>query len=234
MSETAFPYYLVARAAHEVNRAYCESIGEQQERWERMSAETQASSIEAVKVHVAAATSGRLILPQEEHMRWMKSRLADGWKLAPMKNTELKLHPCLVPYDQLPETQRAKDYLHIAIISTFIELLLLDGSMREMRRLAREGLVASLGNEPPLTEAELARLLNETDDDMVDVLPDGSVVPHKEPERAKVGDSGQLNSAGNDPAGHALLIPSLRAAHEGSTTERAGGSDGPDSGSEQG
>lgn len=42
-----------------------------------------------------------------EHDRWMKEKMAAGWTYGPDRNNALKIHPLLVPYDQLDE--KAKD-----------------------------------------------------------------------------------------------------------------------------
>ena len=47
-------------------------------------------------------------LAENVHDVWAENRLKDGWKYGPERNDQLKLHPCLVPYSELPE--REKDY----------------------------------------------------------------------------------------------------------------------------
>lgn len=42
------------------------------------------------------------------HEVWAQNRLDDGWVWGPLRDDEKMCHPCLVPYDQLPE--REKDY----------------------------------------------------------------------------------------------------------------------------
>ncbi len=42
------------------------------------------------------------------HEVWAQNRLDDGWVWGPVRDDEKMSHPCLVPYDQLPE--REKDY----------------------------------------------------------------------------------------------------------------------------
>ena len=44
------------------------------------------------------------------HDTWMKERLAAGWKYGPKRNDDKKTHPCLVPYDELPESEKKYDY----------------------------------------------------------------------------------------------------------------------------
>lgn len=42
------------------------------------------------------------------HEIWAKARIQQGWKYGTMRDDELKTHPCLVPYEELPEEE--KDY----------------------------------------------------------------------------------------------------------------------------
>jgi hypothetical protein len=42
-------------------------------------------------------------------MRWMQSKLDDGWKYAHKTDKPNKLHNCLVPWEQLPEVEKEKD-----------------------------------------------------------------------------------------------------------------------------
>jgi hypothetical protein len=44
-----------------------------------------------------------------EHDRWMESKLAKNWRYGARKNTGKKLHPCLVPWEKLPENEKDKD-----------------------------------------------------------------------------------------------------------------------------
>lgn len=47
-------------------------------------------------------------LARNVHEVWSANRRADGWSYGPVRNDEKKQHPCMVPYDELPE--REKDY----------------------------------------------------------------------------------------------------------------------------
>jgi len=48
-------------------------------------------------------------LAKHAHAVWAQQRLTDGWKLGPTRNDEKKEHPCLVPYEELPESERVYD-----------------------------------------------------------------------------------------------------------------------------
>ena len=43
------------------------------------------------------------------HEVWAVSRISQGWTYGPERNDTLKHHPCLVPYEELPEIEKAYD-----------------------------------------------------------------------------------------------------------------------------
>lgn len=43
------------------------------------------------------------------HDVWAAGRIAEGWTYGEEKNVELKTTPCLVPYDELPESEKDFD-----------------------------------------------------------------------------------------------------------------------------
>lgn len=47
-------------------------------------------------------------LARNVHEVWAAGRIADGWKWGEVRDDEQKLHPCLVAYEELPESE--KDY----------------------------------------------------------------------------------------------------------------------------
>lgn len=48
-------------------------------------------------------------LAESEHIGWMADRLGNGWCLAKTRDDGKKLHPCLIPFDDLPEIEKEKD-----------------------------------------------------------------------------------------------------------------------------
>ena len=40
------------------------------------------------------------------HDVWAESRINDGWRYGPERNDERKEHPCLVEYEELPDSER--------------------------------------------------------------------------------------------------------------------------------
>jgi len=48
-------------------------------------------------------------LAKNAHEVWARERLAQGWRWGKERNDGSKQHPCLVPYDQLPESEKVYD-----------------------------------------------------------------------------------------------------------------------------
>ncbi len=43
------------------------------------------------------------------HEVWAQTRIRQGWSYGATRNDELKQHPCLVPYEDLPDSEREYD-----------------------------------------------------------------------------------------------------------------------------
>ncbi len=48
-------------------------------------------------------------IAENTHNVWMELRLRDGWRRGPNRDDRLRETPCLVPYGELPEGERAYD-----------------------------------------------------------------------------------------------------------------------------
>ena len=55
-------------------------------------------------------------LAENVHDTWAKGRMDGGWTYGPVRDDATKQHPCLVPYADLPESE--KDYDRATAIST--------------------------------------------------------------------------------------------------------------------
>lgn len=69
-----------------------------------------------VEFHIKNKTT-----PEDSHKNWMEHKLKDGWKYGEVKDEVLKTHPCLVPYNELPENQKVKDYLFKAVVDSIFK-----------------------------------------------------------------------------------------------------------------
>lgn len=112
----------IARVCHEVNRAYCQALGDNsQPRWEEAPNWQRESAIKGVRFHLENPNAG----PDHSHNAWLEEKRATGWKYGPVKDPEKKEHPCFVPYEQLPVEQKAKDYLFRATVHALRYLILM-------------------------------------------------------------------------------------------------------------
>ena len=103
----------IARMCHEVNRAYCQAIGDTlQPSWEASPEWQRKSCINGVEFHLTHPDAK----PEDSHVNWMKEKTAEGWEFGPVKDPDKKQHPCMIPYEQLPLEQRVKDALFIAVV----------------------------------------------------------------------------------------------------------------------
>lgn len=48
-------------------------------------------------------------LAKNTHEVWAATRIRDGWTLGEVRDDAKKQHPCLIPYEELTETEREYD-----------------------------------------------------------------------------------------------------------------------------
>lgn len=109
-------YENVARLCHQVNKAYCESIGDYtQVDWDEAPDWQRNSAIEGVVHHIENDD----ITPEDSHNNWLAEKTRNGWLWGKKKDAELKTHPCIIPYSELPIKQKSKDYIFKAICDFF-------------------------------------------------------------------------------------------------------------------
>lgn len=105
----------IAWVAHEANRAYCLSLGDtSQPPWGDAPDWQRVSAVAGVKAHLDNELS-----PQGSHEVWLKHKENDGWTHGHVKDPVAKTHPCMVPYENLPDEQRLKDVLFSAVVRVF-------------------------------------------------------------------------------------------------------------------
>ena len=49
------------------------------------------------------------MIAENTHEVWSLGRVNDGWTYGPKRDDTLKQHPCLVPYPDLPESEKEYD-----------------------------------------------------------------------------------------------------------------------------
>lgn len=102
----------IARVCHEVNRAYCEALGDNsQPAWEDAPQWQKDSALMGVDLHCQHDVG-----PEASHESWMAQKVAEGWVYGPMKLPDSRKHPCIVPFAELPKEQQAKDFIFRAVV----------------------------------------------------------------------------------------------------------------------
>ncbi len=106
----------MAKTCHEVNKAYCESLGDNsQPSWEDVPDWQKNSAIDGVKNII----DGVIKTPEDSHKSWLAEKDKTGWVYGKEKDAEKKTHPCILPYEELPPEQRVKDDLFMAVVHSF-------------------------------------------------------------------------------------------------------------------
>lgn len=104
----------IAKICHEANRAYCECLGDNLLAiWEESPEWQRKSSINGVEFRLANPGTS----PEDIHRNWLVEKTEAGWVYGETKDAEKKTHPCILPYDKLPQEQKVKDILFISIVT---------------------------------------------------------------------------------------------------------------------
>lgn len=107
----------IASVCHEVNRAYCQSLGDDSQLpWDEAPQWQQDSAINGVRF----AIDNPGVTPEETHDNWLREKTAAGWVYGPVKDPEKKEHPCMMAYGLLPFEQRVKDKLFLVVVRSLM------------------------------------------------------------------------------------------------------------------
>lgn len=102
----------IAKVCHQVNKAYCEAIGDNsQVDWDEAPEWQRESARMGADLHLVGDFG-----PEATHISWMRNKLDEGWVYGVVKDPEKKTHPCLVQFADLPVEQQAKDFIFRAIV----------------------------------------------------------------------------------------------------------------------
>lgn len=102
----------IARVCHEANKGICDAAGQIAIPWSEAPEWQKDSAISGVKYTLDHPDG----TPRDQHGAWMKAKVDDGWVYGSVKDPGKKLHPCIVPYDELPFQEKVKDHVFRAIV----------------------------------------------------------------------------------------------------------------------
>ncbi|HXG84770.1 MAG TPA: RyR domain-containing protein [Pyrinomonadaceae bacterium] len=103
----------VARICHEANKALCESQNDNSQKpWVDAEPWQIDSAVKGVEFNLKNPDAPA----SASHDSWLEEKRATGWKYGSVKDADKKEHPCFVPYEELPDDQKAKDHLFKAIV----------------------------------------------------------------------------------------------------------------------
>jgi len=104
---------VIAEIAHEINKAFCEAFGDMSQlSWKDAPNWQRISALNGVEFHLLNPDAKA----SHSHEEWLKEKIANGWVYGKVKDVEKKEHPCIVPFDNLPKEQQAKDFLFRAVV----------------------------------------------------------------------------------------------------------------------
>lgn len=105
----------IAQICHEANRIWCEANGDySQKSWNDAEEWQRISVYSGVHFRMTNPNSGI----DAQHNAWMKEKIDAGWVYGAVKDAEKKTHPCIIPFEELPEFQKKKDALFCAIVDS--------------------------------------------------------------------------------------------------------------------
>ena len=86
----------------------------------------QPAPIDTSRVELSEGTR-KLVeqLAKNNHEVWSRQRISEGWRFGPNRDDAKKEHPCLVPYEDLPESE--KEYDRVTAVEVLKTILALGG-----------------------------------------------------------------------------------------------------------
>lgn len=108
----------IVKIAHEVNKVYRIALGDySQPDWDDLSDHQKKSALASVAFYRANPYAS----PEDNHNEWIKDMKSRGWKHGEIKDTQKKEHPCIIPFNDFPQDQKAKDYIFRGIVKQLIK-----------------------------------------------------------------------------------------------------------------
>lgn len=109
----------IARIAHETHRQYCMSIGDHSVvTWD----EADDWQCQSTIAGVLGVMDCPEITASGIHAAWCEWRKKEGWTYGDVKDVQLKKHPLLVDFEDLPDEHKMKDVMFLSLTKALIDL----------------------------------------------------------------------------------------------------------------
>lgn len=104
---------IITQTVHAAIRAWAKALdGRDMPAWDDAPQWMRDSTMESVQFVLDHPDAG----PGAQHRQWMEQKQKAGWTFAPTRDDELKYHPSLIPFEDLPLSEQKKDRLVCAIV----------------------------------------------------------------------------------------------------------------------
>jgi hypothetical protein len=107
----------LARICYDAIRAYGKTIGEVYLRWPDARPSVRESFAGAVAYLLEAPSAS----VRDLHGHWLAARTQQGWQYAPQRDDARRLHPAMVPWEDVSEREYLKFVLMHRIVDVFRE-----------------------------------------------------------------------------------------------------------------
>ncbi|WP_233205179.1 RyR domain-containing protein [Alkalicaulis satelles] len=99
-------------------RAYRAALGEDElPPWDEAEPWQVESTLAAVRFRMAHPDAP----PGVQHEQWMEEKRASGWRHGAVRDNARKMHPMMMPFNDLPDTEKRKDVLIQKVVDAFLE-----------------------------------------------------------------------------------------------------------------
>lgn len=83
------------------------------ERWNERDEKFRNQFVDIISKYLSDDT---LPTPEEAHDSWMKAYEEMGWKYGEVRDAELKTHPDMLPFNELPKDEKDKEAIFLAFV----------------------------------------------------------------------------------------------------------------------
>lgn len=107
--------FTLAEMIHGVTRHIPRPDGSRSPEWYNLSVADKMRSVDAIHQIMRSEP----LTAKRGHELWMELKVRDGWTYAPWYSESDKFHPCIMPFCDLPVSERLKDETWVLLTELF-------------------------------------------------------------------------------------------------------------------